>query len=201
LIRIVKPEIEAFTQTVWEVPDITTLENWARTYKGFSIERLHAYSYMAHLRHHGFPSPLLDWTRSPYIAAYFAFAGPEHDEVAIFVYSERPNRIKVGGSDEPAIVTLGPIVSTHKRHFAQQSRYTICVTFDVSKGWKFTPHQHVFDLGRDTQDLLWKVVIPASERAKVLTLLDGFNLNQFTLFGSEESLMETLAIRHIDLAP
>src|SRR5579871_975887 len=31
------------------------------------------YDYMAYLRHHGFPSPLLDWTRSPYVAAFFAF--------------------------------------------------------------------------------------------------------------------------------
>jgi len=28
---------------------------------------------MTRLRHHGFPSPLLDWPQSPYIAAFFAF--------------------------------------------------------------------------------------------------------------------------------
>jgi hypothetical protein len=31
------------------------------------------YRYMAFLRHLSFPSPLLDWSRSPYVAAFFAF--------------------------------------------------------------------------------------------------------------------------------
>jgi hypothetical protein len=61
------------------------------------------------------------------------------------------------------------------------------------------PHQRVFDLGRNDQDLLWKIEIPVTERMKVLCLLDRFNLNAFSLFDSDERLMETLAFRHIDL--
>jgi hypothetical protein len=115
------------------------------------------------------------------------------------VFLERPNKIKIGGSDEPSISLLGPNVKTHRRHFRQQSIYTTCAQFDSREGWAFKPHQSVFDLNRSGQDLLWKIVMPADERKKILRKLDEFNLNDFSLFDSEESLMETLASRKMDL--
>jgi len=40
---------------------------------------------MIHLRHHGIPSPLLDWSRSPYISAFFALSSmSQRDDWAIF---------------------------------------------------------------------------------------------------------------------
>ena len=166
-----------------------------------------AYEYLAHLRHNGFPSPLLDWSRSPYVAAYFAFSGASStDAAAIYVYLERPKGRKVGGSGIPAIRTLGQYVRTHRRHFRQQSAYTVCANYQQSDlvnsyMWHFVSHQTVFDWQPTAQDLLWKIVVPSSERSKVLMLLDEFNLNAYSLFGSEESLMATLAYREIDAKP
>jgi len=43
--------------------------------------------------------------------------------------------------------------------------------------------------------------MPASEQVYVLKQLEEYNLNAYSLFGSEESLMETLAIRELLLRP
>jgi hypothetical protein len=49
--------------------------------------------------------------------------------------------------------------------------------------------------GPRQQAFCWKFTIPVTEQPKVLALLDEYNLNAFSLFGSEEHLMETLATR------
>src|SRR5262249_5053448 len=153
---------------------------------------LKAYDYLLYLRHHNFPSPLLDWTASPYIAAYFAFASARTDAVAIYVYCEMPKNFKQYNSDAPMIWSHGPVVHGHRRHFRQQSSYTVCLKFDAPNGWSFYPHQQMLERGIEGQDVVWKIIVPSSERTKVLNILDQYNLNAFSLFDTEESLMETL---------
>lgn len=210
LIARIKPQVETFTNLKWDTPSHEDVKQLTADYDTFSrgLHNMPAYTYMAYLRHNGFPSPLLDWTKSVYVAAYFAFRRPVADEVSIYLYSDGPQRFKISSSDEAQIQRLGPYVQTHKRHFLQQSEYTVCTAFlqGIERGfdgWHFVPHQRVFDAPNKTpnQDIVWKFNLPASERAKVLSLLDAYNLNAYSLFGSDESLMETMAFRELHMKP
>ncbi|MBO9735372.1 hypothetical protein J7424_11195, partial [Xanthomonas phaseoli pv. phaseoli] len=49
----------------------------------------------------------------------------------------------------------------------------------------------------DRQDRLDKFVIPARLRRGILRQLDAMNINPFSLFGTEESLMQMLAFREM----
>lgn len=196
-----KPTVETITGKTWpfesrhETPDTERITWLPQNYE-----------FMVYARHHGYPSPLLDWTRSPYIALYFAFANSLPDkDVAIFAYCSMPRGMKGGGfiTDgtivaPPAILELGPFATTHPRHFAQQSRYTICTQIRKDSSREYCSHELVFQNVRDGQDLMYKYILPGSLRFDMLDRLDHMNINGFTLFNSEDGLMAALAFREIE---
>ena len=198
LISIARPQVETFTKLRWEIEDWPELCKWASSYDNLKLTQFPGYDFLVFLRHHGFPSPLLDWTRSPYVAAFFAFAQPRSDRVAVYVYQEYTGYGKVGSSNSPQIVSFGPNVRSHPRHFLQQSEYTIGAQFRDGEWW-YAPHEDVFSVSSGIQDRLWKIKMPANERSKVLRILDAHNLNSFSLFQTEESLLKTIAVRELEL--
>lgn len=195
----VRPQIEAFTGKRWVMPTYLSVRKLTKEFDRFSLRltsgRLPGYDYMAYLRHHGFPSPLLDWTRSLHVAGYFAFRKDEpnaqNKHVSIYVLANA--KIQSGSNLEPYVCRLGPYVRTHQRHFLQQSEYTVCVSFDGE--WRFETYESVFAVPNHRQVICWKFDIPFTERLTVLKTLDEYNLNAFSLLNSEESLVETMALR------
>ncbi len=209
LIQKARSRIETFADKHWDkFPNDTEFQEWLKakdsTRLSYSPELL---EYMIYLRHYGFPSPLLDWSRSPYIAAYFAFRDYRSTakSVAIFAY-----RSYVGAKifksygpgnrlAKPNITLIEADIRSDQRHFLQQSRYTVC-TEGVGSELSYCSHEVVVEdqnLIKDVlqQDLLLKIIVPASERRKALRELESYNINAYSLFPSEESLMETVFLR------
>jgi hypothetical protein len=207
IVHSMRPEIETLANERWIIENYEDVLKLASEYESFSSAmwrgKLPAYEYLTYLRHHGFPSPLLDWTRSLYIAAFFAFqnaavVASAEKKVSIYVLVER--KMKLGSNTEPEVFRLGPNARVHRRHVLQQSEYSICLQFIDNESWQFQPHDKNIDAKWGKKDsninfMLYKFNIPAKERQSVLRSLDEHNLNAFSLFGSEESLMQTLALR------
>ncbi len=199
ILKAVKPKITSLTKQNW------TLEEYDST-KENRLQAPQGYEFMMYLRHHGFPSPLLDWTHSPYVAAFFAFRSKlttdEKDKyVAIYSFVEMSEGKKSGSSNEASIVGLGPNITTHHRHFTQQCEYTICKK-TAGGNYVYCAHEEAFTKkteGEDPeQDQLTKFILPKSARTKVLEKLNFMNVNAYSLFGNEESLMESLAYQEIE---
>jgi hypothetical protein len=178
-----KPQIETHTGNVWNTMTPPDFEGWVKDQGALGLDNMPSYEYMVYLRHNGFPSPLLDWSQSPYIAAFFAFAHASTltPKVSIYAFLEYAGQGKIGRIDAPRITVRGPYVRSHQRHFLQQCEYTMCTCFRENE-WFYASHEEAFikrpQARGEMQDMIWKFDIPSIERVNVLYLLDKSVVSQ-----------------------
>jgi hypothetical protein len=202
-----KPEIETtYSDRKWSTPTPLEYKEWLTKKELLAGDP--AIEYMIYLRHYGFPSPLLDWSRNKYVAAFFAFGDlpiiKTDFYVSIYAYIGFLSSCK-GGIDinGPHIYERGlkdkSDLASLKRHNKQEPKYTICVVNDHNdKDVCYTCHEEVFMQNNNRRDILFKFNIPSSERHKVLKKLeDEHGINHYSLFGTEDSYIKTMAIRYI----
>lgn len=185
---LVIKKIETYVNKVWNLPnpDVVDFSDNELIHSNLKIAEA-----MTYLRHHGYPSPLMDWTESPYVAAFFAFwdYGVDGDK-AIYLYDY--SNSSWSGSD-PRLVSLGDTIKSDIRHYLQQSHYTLC---QKKKGnmFYYARHEEVFLDKLKNNGACVKVVLPKSERTKILSHLNLMNITPFSLFGDEDALVKSLAL-------
>lgn len=160
--------------------------------------------FVAYLQHNGFPTPLLDWTYSPYIAAYFAFEGinhfdPKTEHAAIYCFNQNAWSDKYKqeydiAHDTDHVSILRPrMVGNHKLSLQQG-----CFTFSNVQDVELHIRAHE---KRANETYLSKYILRVSERPKVITELSLMGVSAVQLMPSVESVCKKALNDLIGLHP
>lgn len=165
------------------------IEAWNGTRRDLS-DPYQLAEFLAFIQHHGFPTPLLDWTYSPYIAAYFAFEGidhfaPQSDKVAIYSFDQREwlksYMQTYDWKEERAHVTLlNPTYRDNPKQMLQQGTFIFTNQGNIEG--------HIIHNEKTTGQFLKKYEIPVKERAKAFKELRAMNISAMLLTPSVESV-------------
>jgi hypothetical protein len=116
-------------------------------------------------QHYGLHTPLLDWTRCPYVAAYFAFekpSDPEQGDVYRYVYAldiRRLKRLIIKPSRDRFVDFIDKVKYPSPRFDAQKAYFTKALNGDDiernAKRWS---------IKRRNEVILIKFILPTSDR-------------------------------------
>jgi len=156
------------------------------------------------VQHHGYPTPLLDWTYSPYVAAFFAYREIQNEtaeaasaeKVRILVFDQEQWK-----KDFVQFYVLIPpglhfsicefIAIENERMIPQQAASTITNVDDIEA--------YIKSKESDTKKYLWAIDLPVRERRDVIRELSYMGITAGSLFPGLDGTCEELKERNFEI--
>jgi hypothetical protein len=166
------------------------------------------------MQHHGAPTRVLDWTKSPHVAAYFAVESQSEQDGAVWYFHVNKLEETLKERGQP---TMDAAMKDLKGFFASDNELPCCYTFArkqkiermVTQQADFTvspdvlaDHADIIEkalIENDTKVWFGKLIIPADLKPQFLLQLHRFNVNGIALFPGLDGLgrsMKELATLH-----
>lgn len=153
------------------------------------------------IQHHGYPTPLLDWTFSPFVGAFFAYREVSRGEAAsatdarkvrVFVFDKKRwcsdwSMVHSIATRRPHFSILEALAIGNERMIPQQALSSFTNVDDVE--------QYIRNKGEGREPYLQVIDLPASERNQVMRELSLMGITAGSLFPGVDGTCEEIRER------
>jgi len=203
-----------------EAEFLAEFQRGARNYLSKDETPAHLIEWLALMQHHGAPTRLLDLTKSPFIAAYFAFEHcPVNDDHSVGIWGINIDYLK-NRSIEILSQEFGEALQQSKNlineqlfeklfyennkalvfpvePFRMNRRYSLQQSIFVSTGTSKQPFmEQLLFLGEDISKAVIKIELPGCYKKEVMRDLQQMNLHRASLFPDLDGFALSLKLRY-----